>query len=116
MKLIKSGSLSVRRAAPTSSSESRTVSVAGHPIVESFPCTPTPPLVSQSIKRTADVTGGTTPYTFRWNFGDGTAQGTTNPVSHSYATKGSKTVTLNVTDANNQFKESTQPDSVSGTA
>src|SRR4029077_18316243 len=67
------------------------------------PCTitfaPTNPTVGQSITFTANVNGGTTPYTFSWNFGDGSALGTTNPVSHSYAVKGTFTVTLTITDS-----------------
>jgi PKD repeat protein len=45
------------------------------------------------------VTGGTSPYSYAWNFGDG-ATGTGNPVNHSYAATGTYTVSLTVTDAN----------------
>src|SRR4029077_21232751 len=61
--------------------------------------TPANPTVGQSITFTATVNGGASPYTFSWNFGDGSALGATNPVSHVYATKGTFTVTLTITDS-----------------
>jgi hypothetical protein len=51
---------------------------------------------------TSTTTGGKTPYSYSWDFGDGSSLTTTNnPVSHDYSTYGSKTITLTVTDANN---------------
>ena len=49
---------------------------------------------------TSTTTGGQTPYSYTWNFGDGTTLGptTTNPVTHDYSTSGAFTVTLTVTD------------------
>jgi len=55
----------------------------------------------------ATESGGTAPFTYSWNFGDGTAQsGSLNP-SHTYANPGSYTTTLTVTDANNLSSSST---------
>jgi len=51
------------------------------------------------VSFTATVSGGTAPYSFSWNFGD-TTTGIGNPVSHTYPSKGSFTVTLTVTDGN----------------
>src|SRR5712664_2871967 len=101
---------------PTLVAGSTSVTVAAQPLVASFNFVPTNQSTGTSITFTATVTGGTSPYGFKWNFGDGSPLGTTNPVSHSYALKGPKTVTLNVTDINNKFVVSTQTVSVSGTA
>lgn len=43
-------------------------------------------------------TGGATPYTYSWDFGDGSANGTTSSVSHSYAVAGTYNVVLTITD------------------
>src|SRR5262249_22678726 len=58
---------------------------------------------NRSWQFTSTTTGGHTPYTYSWNFGDGATMNntTTNPVTHDYSTYGSKTVTLTVTDAQN---------------
>jgi PKD repeat protein len=50
------------------------------------------------ITFTASVSGGAPPYSYTWNFGDGTS-GTGQTVSHSYSKAGSFTASLTVTDA-----------------
>src|SRR5574343_344443 len=45
------------------------------------------------------ATGGTGPYTYSWNYGDGST-GTGQTVSHTYATAGSYQASLTATDAN----------------
>ncbi len=47
----------------------------------------------------ADATGGTAPYTFTWNFGDGKTD-TGNPVTHTYGGDGTYTATVGAKDAN----------------
>jgi len=62
---------------------------------------------------TSSTTGGKTPYSYAWNFGDGSSVTTTsNSVTHDYATFGSKTVTLTVTDAQSSTSSVTKTISV----
>src|SRR2546426_241454 len=57
--------------------------------------TPSSPVAGQSISFSGSATGGTSPYTYSWTFGDGgTATGPS--VTHAYATAGSYTIQLTV--------------------
>src|SRR5207249_49651 len=57
------------------------------------------PSVGQLASFTVSVSGGTSPYLFTWDFGDGaTASG--NPVNHSFNMPGIFSVTVRVTDSN----------------
>ncbi|MCX7912762.1 MAG: DUF4349 domain-containing protein [Dehalococcoidales bacterium] len=51
----------------------------------------------QAIRFEANVSGGFTPYTYEWDFGDGTKGTEANPV-HTYRAKGIFTVSLTVKD------------------
>jgi PKD repeat protein len=51
----------------------------------------------------ASVTGGTSPYTYEWIFGDGTTSSEVRP-SHTYDAVGEYTVTVTVTDNNDNSK------------
>ena len=64
--------------------------------------TPTNPAQGQTVTFTGTVTGGSTPYSLKWNFGDGTTT-SGSPVNHVYSAAGTYSVTLNVTDANGSF-------------
>jgi PKD repeat protein len=69
-------------------------------ISANFTTTPTNPQVGQQVAFTAGATGGTSPYTYRWDFGDGATLSTINPVvAHTYTVKGTFLVSLNVTDS-----------------
>jgi hypothetical protein len=54
--------------------------------------------VNQPIQFTGFATGGTEPYTWAWDFGDGDTADVQNP-THAYDTAGTYTATLTVTDA-----------------
>ena len=45
------------------------------------------------------ITGGTSPFSYSWNFGDGTSSGNTLYPVHTFATHGLYTVLLTVTDS-----------------
>ncbi|WP_244859439.1 PKD domain-containing protein [Shewanella dokdonensis] len=50
------------------------------------------------VSFSGSASGGTAPYSYRWNFGDGTSSTQQNP-QHTYAAAGSYSVILTVTDA-----------------
>lgn len=61
--------------------------------------TPTSGVAPLDVTFEAVVSGGTSPYTYDWDFGDGSSHGTTNPVTHTYNLAGKYNVTLTVTDS-----------------
>ncbi|HWY28418.1 MAG TPA: PKD domain-containing protein, partial [Candidatus Sulfotelmatobacter sp.] len=67
-------------------------------LTANFNLTPSSPTVGQTVTFTATASGGTTPYTFSWSFGDGTT-GTGNPTTHSYSTTGTFNAQLTVGDS-----------------
>lgn len=69
----------------------------------SFTIDPRPAQVGGTVTFTASASGGTPPYNYYWNFGDGTT-GTQQLVSHSYYSDATFTVTLNITDSASQFR------------
>jgi PKD repeat protein len=52
-----------------------------------------------TVTFTAAAMGGLPPYMYTWDFGDGSAPGSGNPVAHTYASSGTFPVSLLVTDA-----------------
>jgi len=73
----------------------------------SFTYSPSSPLPLLPVTFDASASGGTQPYSYRWDFGDGST-GSGQSVSHSYLLPGSYTVTLTVTDANGQSVTTSQ--------
>jgi hypothetical protein len=63
----------------------------------SFTYRPSSPVTGQQVTFTASASGGTTPYTYGWDFGDNSI-GTGSTTTHTYGSPGSITVTLKVTD------------------
>ena len=64
----------------------------------SFTFDPTSPLAGQSIDFDGAVSSGTAPFTYTWDFGDGSPLSTGDPITHSYAVAGTYPVTLTVTN------------------
>jgi PKD repeat protein len=58
---------------------------------------PTSGLAPLTVQFSGSASGGTPPYSYNWNFGDGVTSQTQNP-AHYYANQGTYTVTLTVTD------------------
>ncbi|MBN1889643.1 MAG: PKD domain-containing protein, partial [Thermoflexales bacterium] len=60
----------------------------------SFDVVPAEPATGQAITFTGSVLQGSPPFTYTWNFGDGTPAQVSNPILHSYATPGAYPVTV----------------------
>lgn len=65
-----------------------------------------PVRIGQEINFTSSESGGTSPYTYSWAFGDGGTGGDLQNITHIYTTNGPFTVTLTVTDAAGAMVES----------
>jgi PKD repeat protein len=77
------------------------------PLSTSFTYLPSSPLANAVIGFTGAAVGGTAPYTYSWNFGDGgSATGLT--ATHSYATSGNYTTTLTAMDSASASAKSSQ--------
>ncbi len=59
---------------------------------------PLAPLVNETVSFTATVAGGTPPFTYDWDWGDGTAHGSGQYAGHAYAAAGTYNVILTVTN------------------
>jgi PKD repeat protein len=69
------------------------------PLRASASANPTSGEMPLAVQFTGGATGGTAPYTYSWNFGDGSAPSTVQSPSHTYADAGAYTATLTVTDS-----------------
>src|SRR4029077_2075995 len=79
---------------------SATITISPLALVATITC-PASGTVNSAVSCTASATGGTTPYTFAWTATGGTpASGTGTSFSTTYSTKGSKTISVTVTDGN----------------
>src|SRR5881296_3568567 len=83
-----------------------------NPLSASFTYSPSNPAPVLAVTFTASATGGTQPYSYSWDFGDGsTSNGQS--VNHSYLLTGTYTVTLTVNDANGATVSTSQTVTVS---
>jgi hypothetical protein len=94
-----------------SGSFSDSFTIVGPP-TGSFTFNPSNPLPILPVDFTADATGGTQPYAFSWDFGDGST-GTGASTSHSYILPGTYTVTLTVRDSTSQISRVTKTVTIS---
>ena len=76
-------------------------------LTASFTYTPSSPQTGQSVTFTGTASGGTSPYTFTWSFGDGSTDVGATP-SHPYSSSGIFDVTVAVTDSNSQTASGSQ--------
>lgn len=68
------------------------------PLAATASAQPTSGTAPLAVSFTGGASGGTSPYQFTWNFGDGSTSTAQNP-SHTYSSSGTFTATLTVTDA-----------------
>jgi PKD repeat protein len=89
-----------------------TVSAVGNPLAATASGNPTSGQVPLTTNFSATATGGTPPYSYSWNFGDGSAVSTVQNPSHTYNAAGTYTATLTVTDSSSPAKTATATVSV----
>ena len=76
-----------------------TVTLYPPTLVADASANPTTIIVGGTVQFTGSATGGAQPYTWDWNFGDGSPHSSQQSPTHVYTTTGTKTVVLTVTDA-----------------
>jgi len=84
-----------------------TVSAVGSPLTATASAVPTSGQVPLNVAFTGSAAGGTPPYSYSWNFGDGSAASTAQNPSHTYNTAGTYTATLTVTDSSSPAQTAT---------
>src|SRR3989449_3207405 len=85
------------------------------PLTASFTLLPSNPTSGTAVAFTAVASGGTAPYSYSWNFGDGTSATGASP-THTYSKVGPYTVTVMATDSNGATSSSTQQVTVSASS
>ncbi len=90
-------------ASNSSVSEPVEIVVGGNPLTVALNSSLTTPTVNQPVTFGANVSGGTSPYTYNWTFGDGTYlhNGTKTNVTHAFPEVGGFCVTVAVHDSAN---------------
>jgi PKD repeat protein len=77
------------------------------PLTAKATATPTTGNAPLGVSFTGSATGGTAPYSYSWDFGDGSATSTAQNPSHTYNSAGTFTATLTVTDSSSPAKSAT---------
>jgi chitodextrinase len=94
--------------APTGIQESGSLSLAvASPVSGTITLSSNSPTAGQSLTFTGAFSGGTGPYTYAWDFGDGSTGSGVSP-SHVYSASGNYTVKVTVTDAVGRTSVQTQ--------
>src|SRR6266851_5446011 len=83
------------------------VSAVGSPLAATVSANPTSGQVPLNVAFTGTATGGTPPYGYSWNFGDGSAASTLQNPSHTYGSAATYTATLTVADSSAPVKTAT---------
>ncbi len=81
------------------------------PLSTSFTVSPIAPLVNAPVTFTATSSGGVSPYSISWNFGDG-ASGTGPLIVHTFTSAQTFTVTEKVTDSSSPSQTATSSNTV----
>src|SRR3989442_963292 len=84
-------------------------------LATSFTVSPPTPLANAPVSFTATTTGGATPYTISWNFGDGST-GTGASILHTFLSAQSFTVTETATDSSSPSQTATSSKTITITA
>ena len=84
-----------------------TVSAVGNPLKATASAVPSSGQVPLNVAFTGSAAGGTPPYSYSWNFGDGSAASTAQNPSHTYSNAGTYTAALTVTDSSSPAKTAT---------
>jgi PKD repeat protein len=83
------------------------VSAVGNPLAATVTASPSSGQIPLTVAFSGTATGGSPPYSYGWDFGDGSATSTAQNPSHTYSSAGTFTATLTVTDSSSPAKTAT---------